>query len=257
MNCKRTLGLLTISIGLFGPSFKTMAQQSGSAATEVQIQRTASGFAVRIPNSTSLEAVLRGICGEANGRCDGLALTSQIMVSPSEIKGTWNEIVARLLEGTKLNYVAENPSAQATASLMIENQPRGEESRIFPHEDVVVQNTPAVADDSEIQNSVPVAEPASEPASNNVLARDPSTFNGRLTVPEAVPGSVLTGAAPPANPQLPQYLPFPDNGRPIPAPTTRVQPEFLPFPDNGKPIPVDPNASPGAPYPGTQSTNPH
>lgn len=266
MNCKLTLGLITISLGLFGPSSNAMAQQSSPAANavQIQIQRAAAGFRVRIPTSTSLEAVLKGLCGEANGRCDGLALTSQIMVSPSEIKGTWNEIIARLLEGAKLNYIAESPSLQATASLVIESQPSGEESSIPPHDDPMVQNTsaPSVADNSEIQNNIPASEmqsniPVSESASVAVLGRDPSTFNRRLTVPEAVPGSVLTGATPPANAELPQFLPFPDNGRPIPVPTTNAQPEFLPFPDNGKPIPVDPNSPPGAPYPGTQPTSPH
>ena len=245
----------------------------------VQVYKNASVFHVRISKSTSLEQILARICSEADARCEGLSLTSELPASPSDISGSWSEIVTRLMEGTELNYVAQSPNSGTITSLLIEKKPAGEEPRDNSHPlsqaagPTLVGTYNGVSAQSNTSNlagqtSANLPENSSQqiPIALVGSSGDPST----LTLPptEAVSGSPSTGSIPVANGEPAAFLPFPDNGRLIPTknsqpdflpfpdngrliPTKNVQPDFLPFPDNGRLIPVNPNAPTGSPFPET------
>jgi hypothetical protein len=219
------------------------------APTDVTVSKTQSGFDIRVVKVTSLSAVLGQLCSRAEVRCDGVELTANLSVSPSRLSGSWENVIAELLDGAKLNYVVQPASSKNAIALLIQGRATGTDS---PHSAVAEVNswptpdTPSAPNEN-VQSAFPSGELVSSPATGQESAAEAAPIGGSPMGDVGANGTPLTGGPIAENAEPAQYLPIPDNGRLIP--TTPYHPEVLPFPDNGRLIPATQPDGSAAPYP--------
>jgi hypothetical protein len=232
-----------------------------AATIKVDFARQQSYVVLQVSGLTNLAAVLEEFCKSTRTACEGMTFASKITVLPTEIRGSWTEVLSKLMEGTHLNFAALVPhgdhggkllimgfgtpldktgSTNGRPALFVENglgrpQPEG--------------NTGSNASTAEIE---PVSMASSGELASGNNAATPASAQGQQVQQEpstaALPFPDSSGNPKAAQNAQPGFLPFPDsNGNPKPVSNGPAQ--FFPFPDsNGKSIPVRPGAS-GSPFP--------
>lgn len=243
-----------------------LAQQAAPVAVQI-IDRDAT-IAVQTLQNAPLTAVLEEFCRQTRADCEGTAAAADIELPPIHAVGTWEQVIANLMQGTNLNYAAMPATAASGARLLITaralpleaSQPssvtnRAPDGRVAPP-----AGDPLNAGSSEAAPDTPVAQPvaAAEDTNAELAPTDEPTAVAAAsdsTLPSAAPRtSVNSGTATDlmGNPVLqyagPAYLPFPDgNGDLIVADN---QPTTSPFADSNG------NLSPNNSAVTTPNTNP-
>lgn len=75
---------------------------------------------LQVGGPTDLRTVLEAICQVSQSRCQIAPRAEETAVAPMTLVGHWKEVVAKLLEGTKLNYVAVEPGPGRAGQLLVE-----------------------------------------------------------------------------------------------------------------------------------------
>lgn len=226
-------------------------------ASGVQVQVSQGVIRLQVTQATPLRVVLEELCRKTAVQCEGLEGVEGV-VAPLQMKGSWAEVIGWLLEGTKLNYVAQAPSALGPGRLLILGR-----RAALPARAPAGNNQPgsreAVTEAAESSTmGIPATSNSSEPGREE---QDRSgTMEGRAaaTPPSPAPpadtaSNAPTGqssremvapteeAAPPApNVPLPGFM-----GGPIVPPVVLPGPPVSPFPDvHGNPVPMVPQPPP-------------
>jgi len=231
------------------------------APVAVQIIERDDTVAVQILQTAPLTAVLGEFCRQTHADCEGADAAANIELAPINVVGSWEQVMAKLMEGTHMNYVAMPATAASGARLLITgralsleapqatsiaNATRSDGSTVSSSGISLNADSTGAAGEDSIASPVAAAEDTGAelaPVQEPVVATAPSDTSPLATTPSPR-GSVHSGTATDlmGNP-VPQYaglayFPFPDgNGELIAAsnePTT-----WSPFPDsNGSLIPA-------------------
>lgn len=176
------------------------------------------------------------------------------------IRGGWQEAVAQLLQGSKLNYASLAPAPGHAAKLMVGPRPEGGGELLSTSADREdrarlalkakfggVELTPEQASILERVRRLGKHE-ATEASDNRAAADSPRESGTQSGSPSAYEDAgsldyqppVMGGPPMPPPPAGPRVMPFPDeHGNPIPA--SPLRPIGGPFIDeNGNPLPVRP-----------------
>src|SRR5256885_13010987 len=84
-----------------------LASEGADPISSFQISKIGPAIKIHVLRSSSLDQVLEGLCSRVGANCTGISLTSQFPISPLQIAGNWDEVIAKLLEGTRLNFVTQ------------------------------------------------------------------------------------------------------------------------------------------------------
>lgn len=219
-------------------------------ASSVKIEYVQSGIRVQISEAVSLRVVLDELCQQSNMRCEGTQHAEAFKVVPLSLSGRWQDVVARLTEGTGLNYVLRSPLARSNGELIV--HPRSNATAAMAGRPVMPAQPSSV--NSPVYIPPPITLPAEtsaeEPREELQTGFTPaSSVRGGAPMPAAItsPGAAQTSTGVALSPLTSEVatggseasvLPFPDSsGRPIP--TSGNPTDVLPFPDSrGNPIPV-------------------
>lgn len=254
-------------------AFPALAQQSAPVVVKVISEQAT--VAVQTSQSTPLTAVLEEFCRQTRTDCEGIDTAAKVELPPIDTRGTWEQVIARLMEGTDLNYAAMPATAASDARLLItgralspeapqqasaaDGTQRNEEPARSVSSDLFnPDEADATADTSPPQEEAPAEATAADvaPTQAGAAAAVPSETApvGVATPPQPGPPAPGTATDFMGNPvpsySGPAYSPFPDgNGNLIPAgnqPTTSS-----PFPDsNGNLAPVPKQPTPSSnPFP--------
>jgi hypothetical protein len=236
-----------------------LAQEA--ATIKVAFASQQSYVTLQVTGSTNLAAVLEEFCKNTGTACEGITFASKITVLPTEIRGSWTEVLSKLMEGAHLNLAFLVPHGGQGGKLLILGlgAPIDETDITSGRPALFVENGLARSQPegntgsnaSQVENEPVNMASSAEPASGGD-AGTPTSAQGQQAQQEhsaaALPFPDSSGN--PATPQdaQPGFLPFPDSkGNPMPV--NDVPARFLPFPDsNGSSIPVRPGAS-GSPFP--------
>lgn len=251
LGCALTLFFLTPGVRAEAPE-----------ASGVQIQVSQGLIHLQVTQATPLRLVLEEVCRKTQAQCEGLQNVEETM-PPLAMKGSWAEVVDWLLQGSKLNYVAQPASPQGPARLLLIGRRAALPAR-----------APVGTDQPGSREAA--AEVTGEPSALGVTttsnAREPrpeevdrsGAMEGREMVapteeaapaPNLPPPGFMGGPILPPPPQL--GLPvsvFPDqNGNPVPL-VPQPPPSVSVFPDaQGRPVPLPPplppGQRPGSPFP--------
>lgn len=234
---------------------------------------------VQVIRPTGLGTVLEAICKETKLRCEITAQASEISVPPITLVGTWSGVMAKLLEGTKLNYAATDPSASGFGRLLVEVRRSADSSSEARHaqrdpgasltsqetrefradmsqEQLSPPNStsepPSLSDD-EIRRQ-PVEDSAEVESTLSSPSDSPSLSSAEIQQKEAATWGLILGVIPNPSTVPPGMtaLPVGDlNGNLILVPKSQQPLQVLPFPGpDGRPIPITPLP------PGNASLNP-
>lgn len=237
-------------------SFLAAGAIAQSSSQTTRISSNANKVTITVLQETDLRSVLDSLCREAKATCSGTEMAGAQKVSPMSASGTWSEVISELLEGTHLNYVTGAPSGDTPPQLLIQGVATAI-SPVSPTQDQASQAVnvesatlqppasegPQMAS-SEGANNSAAAAPLSAAADNTYLpgaAFDMGGGTGVLPFPDANGKPIVLSAEPG------RYLPFTDNGKPIPIPAP-AQSNVLPFSDNGKPIVLNPEPQEYLPF---------
>src|SRR5438105_13982768 len=138
------------------------ASEGADPISSFQISKSGTTIRIHVLRTSSLDQVLEGLCSRVGANCTGISLTSQFPISPLQIAGSWDEVIAKLLEGTRLNFVTQTVPSTGISSLLVQGPYTKEEpasSRNSAVPSVADALTPEV--DAAIDASVP-STPSSE-----------------------------------------------------------------------------------------------
>jgi len=205
-----------------------LGQQAAPVAVQI-IDRDAT-IAVQTLQNASLTAVLEELCRQTRTDCEGTAAAANIELPPIHAVGTWEQVIANLMEGTNLNYAAMPATAASGARLLITarasspeaSQPssvtnRAPDGRVAaPAGDSLNAGSSAAALDTSAAQEVAAAEdttaelaPTQEPMAVAAASDSALPSAAPRTSVNSGPATDLMG-----NPVLqyagPAYLPFPD-----------------------------------------------
>lgn len=250
--CMRYVGLVLIALWTSG-----LPAQSAAAASAVSVESAGDRIELRVTAQISLSDVITRFCQSTHTQCEGINNTQGIMVAPILVRGSRNEVISSLLDGTHLGYLATQPSSSDKQGMLLIQAP-------------TVAVGPTVTAASILSVSEPGATPLSPAGSlqpENTSSNEqpngdqqngvaPATWNTGVAAnagasfasTTGTAGSPLTSVVEPGDPTL-SGMPFPDShGNIIPV---RHEPEqYLPFPDSqGRPIAANPNAPQVSPFP--------
>jgi hypothetical protein len=248
------------------------AEAQRPAGVGVKVVSDGPTVSVETDQKGRLTAVLEEFCQDTRTTCEGTAAAGEIELPPTQVFGTWEQVVHQLMDGTRLNFVAMPPTTASGGRLVV----------IGPavSSDATRQmvNAASQATCPPESSAGPAGQFPSNCAGGNSLGfgrqseapapyaptsslQPPSTA---ATSDEATPSvtadsgfpAVSTASGdgsmqPLAGPASGAGLPFPDSQGQAISPSTEP-PAFLPFPDsNGKPIAISnqPNPSPSMPFP--------
>jgi hypothetical protein len=247
------LGLVWLAMPL------SLLAQSLDSSSSFQIAKSGAVIKISVLRSSSLQEVLSRLCSGVPAKCSGLELTAQLSVSSSQIAGKWEEVIAKLLEGTRLNFVTQTAPSGGIPTLLIQgpyakDEPAASRMSAAPAPDnqqVDQVADAAVASNPAVQNSADVPSKAESSVLNTGTSAPRGTVASFAPIQSLDSGAVLPfpdagGKMLPATEVQADYLPFPDNGKIMPV--GHAGPEYLPFPDNGKIIPAKPPEG-GSPLP--------
>jgi len=251
-------------------------------APRVTVEYVSPNIVLRVTKPTALRTVLEAICQGTGTRCELAPGVAQDEVAPITQSGLWSQVVAKLLEGSRLNYVVISPRPGGPGQLLVEQREtttaQGEETGKGPgpagmtgsgEQILSPAGSPLISSDtdetpkmSHPEDSTPVPQgsggaqglatgaplglgsPADQPGQG--LGADPEqTAKSNASFRMFYEG--LSGMnRPPGPPPTTMVLPFPDpNGNPITVPVTNEPLTVLPWPGpDGQPIVVKP-APPG------------
>lgn len=276
---------------LLAMSFGAAGWAAEPTGEKLQVQTLGSSVTVRVTQTTDLRTVLKELCQGTHARCELAPELSEARIAPLTIQGTWVDVVSKLLEGAKINYVAINPSLGRAGRLLIEarspagnitGEERAVSGSVRPARDelgTAAASRRTSLSDEEIRElrsrqappsgtAPPPLPPLSEQLTGVGSARA-STLTGQKAdeaqpSPEELRNSEAairnmylgpSGSLPTPPPGF-ALLPYPDeNGNPILIPITNQPITVLPYPDaHGRPILVPPG-TPGLklqnPFPST------
>lgn len=268
--CQRRLvigTLLSLTLALAAKPIR--AQQPLRAG--VRVSSDGANITLRTTQNGPLSDILREFCNHTSTVCEGMDGTAGMKLPPVIVIGTWEQVVAKLMEGTGLNYVAILPTVTTGGRLLVTGHA------------LSLDASPQTATASGGASCLPQAvsglggQVPSDCASSLNLglgSQNPSSApDGAFSTPQpptdvAASGGAMPSFASPSRPtagpgqgddamqpiaeySLPAALPFPDSsGHPIPL--SDEPPTFLPFPDShGSPIPISagPNLPQYLPFP--------
>lgn len=240
------IGLVPIGVRAQLVKFENVNATSSNRQLELQVLRP-----------TTLIQAISILCSAAEARCQGAEAAPLDLVARITIRGTWTEIVKRLLEGTTTNYIAgEMPDGM---SFLVVRTPSNLSSGSHSYQPAALAWNPDVNSISEPSSgSHEIAVTAAETESNE----DATIAFSRSAVADAVVANQRSMNRAPGSSE--SYLPFTGNkarvarsekttGSPFPSRCSacRLPPEVRgsPFPDSrGRLIPARP-AVPGSPFP--------
>jgi hypothetical protein len=232
----------------------------------INIEVRGQTYTLELPKPVPLNAVLDEICSRSGAHCEGTQNASSIMAVPGKTSGDWGTLVGKMLEGTKLNYVASAPWHGGPGQLVISLAPSGNLEVATPGQPAA---HPAGNDQGSYEATVSgltQGRPSPVMTGDDVSGQS-TAHNGQQTgfapalsnwtgqtaaAVESKPGVFLrdaNGQAVSASGEPTRYLPIPDSqGRPIPV--APVSGGVLPFPDaHGNPIPLQPQQEVTFPFP--------
>jgi len=77
---------------------------------------------IHVTRSIPLSELLKSLCQTSHTQCEGTEATSSLLVAPMTVSGTWENVLASLLEGTQLNYSCIAASSSSPGSLVIQGR---------------------------------------------------------------------------------------------------------------------------------------
>jgi hypothetical protein len=222
----------------------------GEQAISVQLKSSHPNVIIRVTQPTSLRAVLDQFCSASGTACEGTAKAESLVMAPVSISGTWSEVVFKLFEGSKLNFVAYPPAQGTTGKLILGDRrefsegiiahPGSTESMSFEGGRRSEARPGTVYPDAHpvkaTSGAVPVVAGESLPTVQSMHAERVGAAGVGTTQPPVV------GSAEAESGSVPLSSPFPDAyGRATPPVSGTAT--HMPFPDGkGDPIPVIPKA---------------
>jgi hypothetical protein len=108
------LGGFALALSLLGPAAGAAPPESSGVAVEY-VPPT---LTLRVTQSIELRTVLQTLCYYTEAECM-ITYASQIMVAPTTLTGTWNEVAAKLARSFNLNYAAVAPTAGRPGMLAV------------------------------------------------------------------------------------------------------------------------------------------
>jgi hypothetical protein len=233
-----------------------MGSLAGAQNQDVTVTGNNAQVAIQIMQKTDLQSVLSALCAQTHYECDVPAEAAQVSIAAISFNGSWDEVIAKVLEGTNLNYASIPGKEGEAGKLLIQVGSSAPLSTVSPMATLATlpagsgssaqstgpndmttvqqQNTEAgAASGTSVQSLDAEAASSAEPPSGMAF----TPFAGADGKPLAVSIDRQAGAA---------FAPFPGpDGKAIPV-VTNERPAFLPFPDeHGRPIPMPPAAPPG------------
>lgn len=232
----------------------TLSAQDAETASPGQAALSQTGRILRLEvhSTTPLGDVLTAFCNEQKIQCAGSEFLSGFPLPSMTVTGTAEEIIATLLQGTEMNYsISRATSGALTKLTVLGHAPAGV---LETGGSASLRNgNPELVRQLQI-DPMPVSEPESAEESARSERVMELIFGGASKGEDESMGSGENAAngetTLAAKPELPEFLPFPDQfGNPIRT-SPSVPAIFLPFPDhNGNPIPVTPVPMTGPPIP--------
>ena len=253
------------------------AWASDTQASGVTVDYVYPTLTLGVSQPTDLQTVLEAICQRTEASCEIAPGAAQVVVPPVVLTGSWAEVIAKLFEGTKLDYAWVLPVPGRVGRLLVmprsaladAPRPMGEEKKeearrrlnqevqaspsgqpVTPVGEPVRRKEVATSPDQSSQGSEAFGSGPSAATKRRAVQQEPNEEDKPNTAQdqarEAAVWSMITGHA--ANPGQPAStpgtitLPVPDrDGNPILVPATSQGLIELPFPDpRGWPIRVTP-----------------
>ncbi len=259
-----------VIVALLAFAIPAWAQQTAPVAVKVIYEHAT--VAVQTSQNIPLTAVLEEFCRQTRTDCEGTAAGAKVELPPVNAQGSWQQVIAELMEGTGLNYAAMPATAASEARLLITGRVLSPEAPQQVANRTTESNGRAASglsdpvnadDEASPDTSIPQPDAAAEDAAADVApsqggvaataAVDTTSPDTRVSsrAGSAAPGAAtdfMGNAVPPYS--GPAYSPFPDgNGNLIPAGNQPIT--SSPFPDsNGNLMPVPKQPAPnGNPFP--------
>ena len=112
--------------------FASTAVLAASAEQRSGLQIVYSGKLVvlHITQPTTVYDVLQSMCQGGHLDCQLTSEAKLQQVAPGEVQGTWEDVAAKVLQGTHFNYVLVQPSAEAGGRFLLQAAPI-EEGKAF------------------------------------------------------------------------------------------------------------------------------
>src|SRR5579864_6429978 len=133
MSRRKTLALAAFLI--------LVAQASGNSQLDQEpllIEYTPPRLTLRIHGQTNLLAALEGICQRTAARCELAPAVADIELGSMVAEGTWEQVITKLLQGTKLDYGYVAPTPEGAGILLVEKHNASGE---LPREEKSTQRT--------------------------------------------------------------------------------------------------------------------
>ena len=241
-------------------AFLLPASAQPAAPVAVKIIYSDATIAVQTLQNAPLTAVLEEFCRQTRTDCEGTGAAANIELPPINAVGTWEQVIANLMEGTNLNYAAMPATTASGARLLIAARARTLET---PQPASVTNRAdgrvPSSAGDSLNAGSSGAALDTSG-AQEVAAAEDTTAELGPIQEPIAASvasdaASINTATLSPLN-SVNSGVATDLTGNPVPH---YAGPADFPFPDgNGNPIVADhqPTSSPFADPNGNLSADP-
>ena len=105
--------------------FASTAVLAASAEQRSGLQIVYSGKLVvlHITQPTTVYDVLQSMCQGGHLDCQLTSEAKLQQVAPGEVQGTWEDVAAKVLQGTHFNYVLVQPSAEAGGRFLLQAAP--------------------------------------------------------------------------------------------------------------------------------------
>jgi hypothetical protein len=244
--------------------YGTLAFAQQDSSESVKVSYAYPKLTVSVTRPADLAVALEKLCKETQSNCEGIELARSSKLAPGTLRGTWNEVLDQLMEGSKLNYATSAPSATSRGALVVQGN-----KLVLPNPAPGMQNPQPMATEAGLET------PPTTPASNDSAApsenRDDSAQNMSMSVPavsqsnnavametatyqDSFKGTPRGGPFSPfpmESDALPRasFSPFPDSHGNL-MPVSDEQPLYSPFPDShGNLMPIAPGNISGSPFP--------
>jgi hypothetical protein len=90
-----------------------------TGAADIAVEYQYPYLTVQVSRPTHLLAILEELCQRTEASCDLGPQLAEIPFAPVTVRGTWFEVVSKLLEGTKLDFATIAPSPRQAGRLLV------------------------------------------------------------------------------------------------------------------------------------------